>query len=60
MQLNSKLGEEFRLVEIQKKALHKMGISTVEDLLYYFPIRYGNTSQMRSVENVAKMPISLF
>ncbi|MES2213537.1 MAG: ATP-dependent DNA helicase RecG [Patescibacteria group bacterium] len=54
MKLTSPLSTEFRLVEMQKKALSKMGIVTVEDLLYYFPIRYGNTSQMRNVETLAK------
>ncbi len=54
MELQSKLEKEFRLAEIQKKALLKMDISTIEDLLYYFPVRYGNTSQVASVENLAK------
>ena len=31
-----------------------MGISTLEDLLYYFPIRYGNTSQVVYIENLVK------
>ncbi|MBA3733215.1 ATP-dependent DNA helicase RecG [Patescibacteria group bacterium] len=54
MDLYTKLEKEFRLVEIQKKALAKMGISTIEDLLYYFPIRYGNTSQVTNVGTLAK------
>lgn len=31
-----------------------MGISTVEDLLYYFPVRYGNTSKVSYIENLIK------
>ncbi len=31
-----------------------MGISTIEDLLYHFPVRYGNTSQMKTVESLSK------
>jgi ATP-dependent DNA helicase RecG len=54
MELSSKLEKEFRLVELQKKALSKMGISTIEDLLYYFPLRYGNTSQMKNVESLSR------
>src|SRR3989338_219994 len=54
MDLNSKLEKEFRLAEGHKKALAKMGISTIEDLLYYFPVRYGNTSEVNHVDSVAK------
>src|SRR3989338_4457340 len=54
MELNSKLEKEFRLVELQKKALNKMGIFTVEDLLYYFPVRYGDTSEIKNIESLQK------
>lgn len=54
MDIHSKIEKEFRLAEIQKKALSKMGISTIEDLLYYFPIRYGNTSKVSYIENLIK------
>ncbi|MFZ2621200.1 MAG: ATP-dependent DNA helicase RecG [Minisyncoccia bacterium] len=54
MDLHIRLDKIFRLVEIQKKALLKMGISTVEDLLYYFPVRYGDTSQIKTIENILK------
>ena len=37
-----------------KKALEKLGLKTVEDLLYYFPIRYGDTSQMKNIESLVK------
>lgn len=54
MNLKSLLSAQFRLVETHKKALAKMGISTVEDLLYHFPVRYGDTSQVSYVENLSK------
>ena len=54
MNLNSPIEKEFRLAEIQKKALKKMGISNVEDLLYYFPARYGDTSTIKNVESLIK------
>ncbi len=54
MHLSSPITKEFRLAESQKKALSKMGITTIEDLLYYFPVRYGNTSKVTYIENLAK------
>ncbi len=54
MQLSDKLEKQFRLAEPQRKALSKLGISTIEDLLYYFPVRYGDTSEIKNVENLAK------
>lgn len=54
MNLDSKIEKEFRLSEPQKKALKKLGLSTIEDLLYYFPIRYGNTSQMKNIQSLIK------
>ena len=49
MDLNSPIERNFRLMELQKKALKKLGIKTVEDLLYYFPVRYGDTSEKRNI-----------
>ena len=49
MKLNSTIEENFRLADIQKTALRKLGIKTVEDLLYHFPVRYGDTSQMKNI-----------
>lgn len=49
MELNSLIEDNFRLQESQKKALKKLGIKTVEDLLYHFPVRYGDTSEKRNI-----------
>lgn len=49
MKLDSLIEENFRLADIQKTALRKLGIKTVEDLLYHFPVRYGDTSQMKNI-----------
>ncbi|MSU55518.1 MAG: ATP-dependent DNA helicase RecG [Candidatus Taylorbacteria bacterium] len=38
-----------RLNPLQKIALKKLGIRIVSDLLYHFPTRYGDTSEMRSI-----------
>src|SRR3989344_1819912 len=55
MNLNSKIEEIFpRLPDSRKKALKKIGLKTVEDLLYYFPARYGDTEETKNTKNVKK------
>src|SRR3990167_11013421 len=49
MNKSSLLEEHFRLAPPQKAALKKLGIKTIADLLYHFPVRYGDTSEMRSI-----------
>src|SRR3989344_4394364 len=49
MKLNSLIEENFRLADIQKTALRKLGIRTIEHLLYHFPVRYGDTSSMKNI-----------
>jgi ATP-dependent DNA helicase RecG len=49
MRFDSLIEGNFRLIEPQKKALKKLGIKTVEDLLYHFPVRYGDTSEKRNI-----------
>jgi len=39
-----------RLTPPQLQALSRLGIKSVEDLLYHFPIRYGGQSPVKSVE----------
>ena len=53
MNLDSPIESHIRLTELHKKALKKLRIDTVRDLLYYFPIRYGNTTAVRSIGSVA-------
>ena len=40
MNLSSSLTDHFRLIDAQKAALRKLGVTTVRDLLYHFPSRY--------------------
>lgn len=54
MLLGSKVENEFRLNDFQKKALKKLGINTVEDLLYHFPGRYGDTAEMKNVGSLSQ------
>ena len=49
MQLQDLIEKEFRLQDAQKKALKKIGLKTIEDLLYHFPTRYGDTSEMKNI-----------
>jgi ATP-dependent DNA helicase RecG len=41
-----------RLSDVQKKALKRLGILTIRDLLYHFPVRYGNTTIAKRIEDV--------
>jgi len=52
MDLHSLIEENFRLQADQKKALNKLGIKTVEDLLYHFPVRYGDTAEMQNIASI--------
>jgi ATP-dependent DNA helicase RecG len=49
MNLSSTMESNFRLQESQKIALKKLGIKTIGDLLYHFPVRYGDTSEKRNI-----------
>lgn len=49
MELNSLIKDNFRLLENHKIALEKLGIRTIEDLLYHFPVRYGDASEKRNI-----------
>jgi ATP-dependent DNA helicase RecG len=49
MNLDSPTEKEFRLEEAQKKAFKKLGVKTVGDILYHFPVRYGDTSEKRNI-----------
>ncbi len=48
------VAEYFRLTPIQKDALRKMGIQTLRDLLYHFPVRYGDTAEAKNIDSLSK------
>ncbi len=52
LSLSSRLSEYFRLTPVQKSALSRLGILTIEDLLYHFPVRYGDTAESRSIDSL--------
>ncbi len=51
---SSLISDNFRILPAQKAALEKIGLSTIEDLLYYFPTRYGDPNQISLIENLSK------
>jgi ATP-dependent DNA helicase RecG len=53
MRLDDQLTENLRILDGQKLALKKLSIKTVEDLLYHFPVRYGDTSQKRNIASLS-------
>ncbi|MHB0977838.1 MAG: GxxExxY protein [Minisyncoccota bacterium] len=54
MKLSDTLSSVFRILPAQEKALKKLGISNIEDLLYHFPVRYGNTADVVGVGDLKK------
>ena len=50
--LESKINESLRILPIQKKALIRLNIETVRDLLYYFPIRYSSYSNIKYINQL--------
>jgi ATP-dependent DNA helicase RecG len=52
--LSSPIDQLIRLKEDIKIGLKKLGIHTVEDLLYHFPSRYADESQYVSIQGLAE------
>ncbi|HRY31260.1 MAG TPA: ATP-dependent DNA helicase RecG [Candidatus Paceibacterota bacterium] len=49
MNLTDKVEDTFRLLSPQKKALAKLGIETVADVLFHFPHRYGENFEQATI-----------
>jgi ATP-dependent DNA helicase RecG len=43
-----------RVIEREAKALKKLGIETAGDLLRHFPVRYGDTSDIKNIVNLER------
>lgn len=54
MNLNDSLKTHFRILPVQEKALKRLGLLTVEDLLYHFPTRYTDTAEVSSIASLKK------
>ncbi len=52
MNLEDQLAKLFRIQDTQKKALARIGLLTVRDLLYYFPTRYNDASAVKLIRDV--------
>ncbi len=52
MQLADKLESHFRLSPDQKKALGRLGLQTIGDLLFYFPTRYSDISEIKLIRDL--------
>ena len=52
MELSDKLEEKFRLDINQKKALRRLNIFSVADLLFHFPIRYSDISERKNIADL--------
>ena len=51
MQLSDPLIKHFRILEPQRKALARLGLVTVKDMLFYFPVRYTNVSEIKLIRD---------
>ena len=52
MLLDDQIEKQFRINDIQKKALKKIGLQTLNDLLFYFPSRYNDISNMKKISDL--------
>jgi ATP-dependent DNA helicase RecG len=52
MNLIDKIENHFHLDVNQKKALSQLGLKTLHDLLYHFPTRYSDISEVRNINTL--------
>jgi len=52
--MHTKIEKIFHTDDRHKKALKKLGLDTVRDLLYYFPSRYANISEIKKISELAE------
>jgi ATP-dependent DNA helicase RecG len=52
MQISERIEDGFRLTIDQKKALSRLGLKTIEDLLFYFPTRYSDISEIKLIRDL--------
>ncbi|MDP3727399.1 MAG: hypothetical protein Q8R35_02025, partial [bacterium] len=50
--VNGRLEDTIRLTPRQRSALVKLGIRTVQDLLFHFPARYEETGERKSIADL--------
>ncbi|TAL49513.1 ATP-dependent DNA helicase RecG [Patescibacteria group bacterium] len=54
MNLSDPLEGSFRLTPTHVHALKKLGLATVGDLLYHFPVRYGDVASIKTVAEASR------
>ena len=54
MNLGDSLSKHLRILPLQAAALKRLHIYTVEDLLYHFPTRYGDTAKVVPINTLSK------
>src|SRR3989344_1196136 len=52
MELHDRLEEKFRIDVNQKRALNRLKLFTVHDLLFHFPVRYSDVSTVKRIEEL--------
>lgn len=52
MNLNDNIEKHFRIDIKQKKALDNLNLKTIKDLLFYFPSRYTDLSEIRQINTL--------
>ncbi|MEK7569555.1 MAG: ATP-dependent DNA helicase RecG [Patescibacteria group bacterium] len=52
MELSCRLEEKFRIDVNQKRALRRLKLFTVHDLLFHFPVRYSDVSTVKRIEEL--------
>lgn len=52
MTLDDKLIDHLRITEVQRKALKRLNVETIRDMLYHFPARYADISKITTIENL--------
>jgi ATP-dependent DNA helicase RecG len=54
MKLTDPISAHFRLMEPERKGLAKLGLKTIRDLLYYFPVRYGDSAESKRISELVE------
>lgn len=54
MRLTDPLTQHFRIDTIHQKALGRLGVITIQDILYHLPQRYEDISNIQSVQGLVK------
>lgn len=54
LSLDTPVADRFRLTLPQRDALRRLGISSIRDLVYHFPVKYGDTTESRAIDTLRK------